>query len=49
MATRIPVLDLLHIHKPDIRLMHQGRGLQSLARFLVDEFGGVRITVLYLG
>ena len=30
---------LLHIHQPDVRLMHQRRGLQRLVRLLLGHFG----------
>ena len=36
----IPVLGLLGIHQPDVRLMHQRRGLQRLARLLLGHLGG---------
>ena len=34
------MLGLVHIHQPDVRLMHQRRGLQGLARFLLGHLGG---------
>ena len=36
-AAAVPVLDLFDIHQPQVRLMHQGRGLKRLPRFLLGE------------
>ena len=36
----VPLLNLLHIHQPQVRLVHQRRGLQRLARLLVGQLGG---------
>jgi hypothetical protein len=38
-ATAVPVLGFLDVHKPDVRLVHQRRRLQGLSRLLVDELG----------
>jgi hypothetical protein len=40
MPPTVPVLGLFYIHQPDVRLMHQGRGLQGLSRLLLRHFGG---------
>jgi hypothetical protein len=36
-AAAIPVLRLLNIHQPKVRLVDQGRGLQGLARLFLGQ------------
>ena len=35
----VPFLGFVHIHKPDVGLMNQGRGLECLARLFLGQLG----------
>jgi hypothetical protein len=36
-APAVPVLDLVHVHQPEVRLVDQGGGLEGLARLLLGQ------------
>jgi hypothetical protein len=42
----VPLLGFLHIHEPDVRLMDQRRGLQSLAGLLLGHLLGRELAQL---
>jgi hypothetical protein len=42
----IPVLGFLHVHEPDVCLMHERRGLQSLAGLLLGHHLGRQLAQL---
>ena len=48
MATRIPMLGLLHVHQPDVHLVDQGRGLKRLPRLLLGHLLGRQLPQLVI-
>ena len=40
MPPAVPVLGLLHVDEPEVRVVNQRRGLKSLARLLIRQFRG---------
>src|SRR4029077_12723329 len=45
-AATVPVLDLVHIHQPEVGLVDQRRGLESLAEVLLGDLLGGQLPQL---